>query len=145
MTLIVFIVSLLGAMAIGVPVAFALMFCGVILMSYMGMFNTQIIAQNMIAGADTFTLLAIPFFILACSLIFFWGTWQQYDINASMTAPVTGISMIWVYGVGLFSGGGLALISLERLVRCLTGRVTEEEIRIFAGENMTIEQLAERT
>ena len=54
MTLIVFIVSLLGAMAIGVPVAFALMFCGVVLMSYMGMFNTQIIAQNMIAGADTF-------------------------------------------------------------------------------------------
>ncbi len=69
MTLIVFIVSLLGAMAIGVPVAFALMFCGVILMSYMGMFNTQIIAQNMIAGADTFTLLAIPFFILAGELM----------------------------------------------------------------------------
>jgi tripartite ATP-independent transporter DctM subunit len=69
MTLVVFIVSLLGAMAIGVPVAFALMFCGVTLMWYMGMFNTQIIAQNMIAGADTFTLLAIPFFILAGELM----------------------------------------------------------------------------
>lgn len=69
MTLIVFIVSLLGAMAIGVPVAFALMFCGVTLMWYMGMFNSQIIAQNMIAGADTFTLLAIPFFVLAGELM----------------------------------------------------------------------------
>ncbi|MCG5485926.1 MAG: TRAP transporter large permease subunit [Sinorhizobium meliloti] len=69
MTLVVFIVSLLGAMAIGVPVAFSLMFCGVMLMWYMGMFNTQIIAQNMIAGADTFTLLAIPFFILAGELM----------------------------------------------------------------------------
>ncbi|MDR7030493.1 TRAP transporter large permease [Rhizobium rosettiformans] len=69
MTLIVFIVSLLGAMAIGVPVSFALMFCGVALMSYMGMFNSQIIAQNMIAGADTFTLLAIPFFVLAGELM----------------------------------------------------------------------------
>ena len=69
MTLVVFIVSLLGAMAIGVPVAFALMFCGVVLMWFMGMFNTQIIAQNMIAGADTFTLLAIPFFILAGELM----------------------------------------------------------------------------
>ncbi len=69
MTLLVFIGSLLGAMAIGVPVAFALMFCGVILMWFMGMFNTQIIAQNMIAGADTFTLLAIPFFILAGELM----------------------------------------------------------------------------
>lgn len=69
MTLLVFVGSLLGSMAIGVPVAFALMFCGIILMTYMGMFNTQIIAQNMIAGVDSFTLLAIPFFILAGELM----------------------------------------------------------------------------
>ncbi|WP_103335473.1 TRAP transporter large permease [Pseudotabrizicola formosa] len=69
MTLLVFIVSLLGSMALGVPVAFALIFCGVMLMSFMGMFNTQIIAQNMLIGADTFTLLAIPFFILAGELM----------------------------------------------------------------------------
>jgi TRAP-type C4-dicarboxylate transport system permease small subunit len=83
--------------------------------------------------------------ILVCSMIFFWGTWQQFDINASMTAPVTGISMIWVYGIGLFSGAGLSLIALERLFRYLTGRVTEDEISIFAGENLTVEQMAERT
>jgi TRAP-type C4-dicarboxylate transport system permease small subunit len=83
--------------------------------------------------------------ILACSMIFFWGTWQQFDINASMTAPVTGISMIWVYGIGLFSGAGLSLIALERLFRYLTGRVTDEDISIFAGENLTVEQMAERT
>ena len=65
MTILVFLASLLGAMAIGVPVAFALIFCGIVLMYYMGIFNTQIVAQNMIAGADTFTLLAIPFFLLA--------------------------------------------------------------------------------
>lgn len=69
MTLLVFIGSLVGAMAIGVPVAFALMLCGVALMWHMDMFNAQIIAQNMIAGADTFTLLAIPFFILAGELM----------------------------------------------------------------------------
>ena len=69
MTLLVFVGSLLGAMAVGVPVAFSLMFCGVVLMWYMGMFNSQIIAQNMVVGADTFTLLAIPFFILAGELM----------------------------------------------------------------------------
>ena len=69
MTLLVFVGALLGAMAVGVPVAFSLMFCGVMLMWYMDMFNSQIIAQNMIAGADTFTLLAIPFFILAGELM----------------------------------------------------------------------------
>ena len=69
MTLLVFIGSLVGAMAVGIPVAFALMLCGVALMWHMDMFNSQINAQNMIAGADTFTLLAIPFFILAGELM----------------------------------------------------------------------------
>jgi TRAP-type C4-dicarboxylate transport system permease small subunit len=83
--------------------------------------------------------------IIVCSLIFFWGTWKQFPINASMAAPVTGMSMIWVYGIGLFTGAGMAIIALERLIRLLTGRVTDEEIAAFAGENLTIEQLAERT
>lgn len=69
MTIVVFLVSLLGAMAIGAPIAFALMFCGVALMTYMGIFNTQIVAQNMIEGANSFILLAIPFFILAGELM----------------------------------------------------------------------------
>jgi TRAP-type C4-dicarboxylate transport system permease small subunit len=83
--------------------------------------------------------------IIACSAIFFWGTWKQYPINASMTAPVTGLSMAAVYGIGFFTGAGCTIIALERLVRLLTGRVTDEEIAAFAGENLTIEQMAERT
>ncbi len=83
--------------------------------------------------------------IIICSAIFFWGTWKQFPINASMAAPVTGMSMIWVYGVGLFTGAGMAIIAIERLFRLVTGRVTDEEIAAFAGENQTIEQLAERT
>ncbi|MDP0926893.1 TRAP transporter large permease subunit [Paracoccus onubensis] len=69
MTIFVFLASLLGAMAIGAPIAFSLMFCGVVLMTYMGIFNPQIVAQNMIDGANSFILLAIPFFILAGELM----------------------------------------------------------------------------
>lgn len=69
MTILVFLASLLGAMAFGVPVAFALIFSGIILMTHMGIFNAQIVAQNMISGANTFTLLAIPFFLLAGELM----------------------------------------------------------------------------
>ena len=65
MTIVVFLASLLGAMAIGVPVAFALIFCGIALMTYGGIFDTQIVSRRLISGADTFTLLAIPFFLLA--------------------------------------------------------------------------------
>ncbi len=69
MTLMVFIASLLGSMAIGTPVAFALMFCSLMLMMHMGMFDPQIVAQQMVTGANTFTLLAIPFFLLAGELM----------------------------------------------------------------------------
>ncbi len=61
----VFLGSLLAAMAIGMPIAFALIICGVALMAYMDLFDAQIVAQNLINGADNFPLLAVPFFILA--------------------------------------------------------------------------------
>lgn len=69
MTIAVFLITLFGTLALGVPVAFALMFCGIVLMFYMDIFNTQIVAQQMISGANTFTLLAIPFFLLAGELM----------------------------------------------------------------------------
>ena len=69
MILAVFLGTLFFGLALGVPVAFALMFCGIVLMSWMGIFNPQIISQQMVSGANTFTLLAIPFFLLAGELM----------------------------------------------------------------------------
>jgi tripartite ATP-independent transporter DctM subunit len=69
MTIIVFLVTIFATMAIGVPVAFALMFCGIVLMQWLGIFNSSILSQQMIQGANTFTLLAIPFFLLAGELM----------------------------------------------------------------------------
>ncbi len=65
MTVVIFLVSLLGSILIGIPVAFSLLVCSVALMFHLDMFNIQIIAQTIVAGADNYTLLAIPFFILA--------------------------------------------------------------------------------
>ncbi|WP_042704593.1 TRAP transporter large permease subunit [Azospirillum sp. B506] len=65
MTVTVFLGSLLGAMAIGTPIAFALLLCGVALMFHMDLFDAQIVAQNVINGADSFPLVAVPFFMLA--------------------------------------------------------------------------------
>lgn len=65
----VFLGTLFFGLALGVPVAFALMFCGVVMMWWMGIFNPQIISQQMVTGANTFTLLAIPFFLLAGELM----------------------------------------------------------------------------
>ncbi len=65
MTVAIFLGALLGPMALGVPIAFALIVSGVALMMYLGMFDAQIVAQNVLNGADSFPLMAVPFFMLA--------------------------------------------------------------------------------
>ncbi|MBN8751314.1 Sialic acid TRAP transporter large permease protein SiaM [Xylophilus ampelinus] len=65
MTLIIFVGSLLLAMAIGIPISFALLVSGVALMWHLDMFEAQILAQNLLGGADNYPLLAVPFFLLA--------------------------------------------------------------------------------
>ena len=65
MTIAVFLLSLLGAMALGIPIAFSLLLCGVALMWHMDIFDAQILAQNLIEGSNSFPLLAVPFFMLA--------------------------------------------------------------------------------
>jgi tripartite ATP-independent transporter DctM subunit len=69
MTVAVFLFSLCGAMAIGLPVAFSLVVCGLALMLYMGIFDSQIVSLKLIEGADNFQLLAVPFFLLAGELM----------------------------------------------------------------------------
>ena len=65
MTIAIFTFSLLGAMALGMPIAFALIVCGIALMHSLDIFDSQIVAQNIINGADSFPLMAVPFFMLA--------------------------------------------------------------------------------
>jgi len=65
MTIAVFLGSLLAVMALGVPIAFALLLCGVALMWHLGTFDATILAQNLIEGSNSFPLLAVPFFMLA--------------------------------------------------------------------------------
>ena len=77
MTIVVFLVSLIGAMAIGIPIAYALLLSGVALMFHLDLFNTQILAQNLINGADSFPLLAVPFFMLAGELMNAGGLSQR--------------------------------------------------------------------
>ncbi|MEX6504270.1 TRAP transporter large permease subunit [Pseudomonas zhanjiangensis] len=69
MTVAVFLSSLLGFMAFGMPIAFALILTGVALMWYLEFWDVQLLAQNLLAGADSFPLLAVPFFILAGELM----------------------------------------------------------------------------
>ena len=56
-------------------------------------------------------------FIIICCAVFFWGTWLQAEVNATNYAPITEISMLWVYGVGYFTSIGLGLMAAYRILR----------------------------
>lgn len=69
MSLGLFLGSLFAIMALGMPIAIALLVSSIVMMIYLDIFDSQIIAQYLINGADSFALLAVPFFILAGELM----------------------------------------------------------------------------
>lgn len=71
--------------------------------------------------------------VLMCCVLLFWGTWKQAPLNYTNVAPVTGINMLWVFGVGIFTSVGIGVMVLARLLRALTGRLAPGELDSFAG------------
>ncbi|WP_323018831.1 TRAP transporter large permease subunit [Castellaniella sp.] len=76
-TTLLFLAVLFASMAIGIPIAVALLVSGVALMWQLDFFNTQLLAQNLQAGFDNFPLLAVPFFVLAGELMNAGGLSQR--------------------------------------------------------------------
>lgn len=54
---------------VGVPVAFSVGFSSILLLLAEQTNNTIVIAQKLVAGLDSFTLLAIPFFMCSCAIM----------------------------------------------------------------------------
>lgn len=86
-------------------------------------------------------MLLVNLLVMVCGAIFCWGAWQQLEINTTMFAPVTGLSLAWIYGIGLFTGTGVCLIAAARVWEILSGQVSDEEIARFGGE-YTMEEIA---
>ena len=77
MTILVFLGALLGAMALGIPIAYALLATGVALMWHLNQFDAQVLAQYLIEGSNSFPLLAVPFFMLAGEIMNVGGLSQR--------------------------------------------------------------------
>ncbi|MFV0334382.1 MAG: TRAP transporter large permease [Tropicimonas sp.] len=64
-TILIFLGVLLVAVMAGIPIAFGLMLAGITMLWQLGFLDWQAIALQMTNSADSFPLLAIPFFLLA--------------------------------------------------------------------------------
>jgi tripartite ATP-independent transporter DctM subunit len=65
----VFALGMLVLMGIGMNMALALVLTGAGMAWVLNFWDTQLLAQNLVAGIDSFPLLAVPFFILAGELM----------------------------------------------------------------------------
>lgn len=59
--------------------------------------------------------------VLAACAMLVWGTWMQSGVTATNRAPVTGLAMIWVFGVVFPAGIGIAIIALLRMIGVVRG------------------------
>jgi len=66
--------------------------------------------------------------MLGCCALMFCGTWRQHHINATTLSPVTGIPMIWVYGVGYLASLAMGALIAGNLFRLATGRITDKDL-----------------
>jgi TRAP-type transport system large permease protein len=126
MTVTVFILSLLAAMAIGMPIAYALLVCGVTLMAYLSMtsgvvsFDSQILAQRFVDGADNFPLLAVPFFLLA----------GEFMNAGGLSRRIVNLAMAWV---GHFRGGlGYVTVIAAVIMASLSGSAIADTAALAA-------------
>jgi tripartite ATP-independent transporter DctM subunit len=120
MTIAIFVVSLLGAMALGMPLAFSLLVSGVALMLHLDQFDTQIVSQNLISGADNFPLMAVPFFMLAGELMNAGG----------MSRRIVNSAMVWV---GHFQGGlGYVAVFAALIMASLSGSAVADTAALAA-------------
>ncbi|WP_459616481.1 TRAP transporter large permease [Bordetella sp. 2513F-2] len=84
MSLGLFLVVLLGLVMLGMPIAFALLLSAVALMFQLDFYDAQIIGQNMLSGANSFALMAVPLFMLAGEVMNAGGISRRIVNLASM-------------------------------------------------------------
>ena len=93
--------------------------------AHLGMDN---VVRRLPRSGQVACLAASQLLILMCCGILFWGTWRQHEINATNMAPVTGMSMIWVFGVAYLTAVAIALLTIRTLARIVTGSITDAEL-----------------
>ncbi|MEM7575152.1 MAG: TRAP transporter large permease [Bacteroidota bacterium] len=127
----ILILSFFSFLALGVPVAWGLGLSGMItvLLSMPPLIAVTTIAQRMVTGLDSFTLLAIPFFILAGALMNRGGLARRLIdfAKALVGAAPGGLAAVNVVAAMLFGAiAGSAAAAASAIGTIMTDRMEDE-------------------
>jgi TRAP-type C4-dicarboxylate transport system permease large subunit len=98
--------SFLVLMLVGMPVALAMVIASMLYIIATGSVPDVVVAQRMIAGVESFPLLAVPFFILAGNLMNIAGiTGRIYNFAVALVGWMRGgLGQVNIIGSVIFSG-----------------------------------------
>ena len=83
--------------------------------------NVDAALRKMPPLAQRACLWASQLLMLMCSMLFFWGSFQQVEINIHTPSPATGLSLGLFYGAGMVFGFCASLIHLYEMYRLARG------------------------
>lgn len=103
-------------MTLSIPVGIAIGLCTIVTMLLFSNIPIKMVAQNAFAGIDSFSLMAVPFFVLAGNLMRYGGVSRRLlDLADSLVGKLTGgLGMVTTLACMFFaaiSGSGPATIS----------------------------------
>ena len=120
-------------LAFNTPVAAAMLVAGSVVLAYLGLFNTQVLAENMVNGANNFALMAIPFFILTGEIMNAGGVSRRIvDFASSMVGHIRGgLGYVTVITGIIFAGiSGSAVADTAALGAILIPMMTSKGYRV---------------
>ena len=125
MPLLVLVISFFGLLVLQCPIPFALLISSILTLWVKGL-PLAMVAQNLIGGAESFTLLAVPFYILAGEIMNITGiTNRIFDFSMALIGHIRGglghvnvlASMIFagISGSASADAAGLGRIEIEAM------------------------------
>lgn len=104
--LLTFLIALFGFILLNVPIAFSLLLTSFVLNLFLGNISPENITQSVVRGVDSFSLMAIPFFVLAGEIMNVGGMSKRIVLFAqALVGYVTGgLGYVVVLASMLFAG-----------------------------------------
>jgi TRAP-type C4-dicarboxylate transport system permease small subunit len=104
-----------------------------------GHLGTDMLLQKLPPLGQRICLVASNLLMLYVTYLLFQGSLEQAKINASVEAPVTGLSVAIFYGAGVVFSVSAALILLDQLWEIVSGKVADADlVKISESEDLAM-------
>lgn len=107
---------------------------GLIALREHGHLGFDSVVKSLPAWAQRACYIVAHMLMIALAGMFLHGSWAQTMINLNNAAPASGLSLGWLYGVGIVFGAVAILVLLIDLFRAASGKAGEAALVMVESE-----------